>query len=376
VRILFVTHYQVPHVGGIEFVVDETARALVARGHDVVTVSSDAGGAAPPVSPHRAVRVRAWNGLEERLGVPYPLFSPRLLPVLRAEVARADVVHAHGWLYQGTVAAFGFARGGGRRPVKVLTEHVGHVPYDSRVLDRAERAAEWTLGRFSARSADGLVLYNDKVRAEVSAHAPGTPVVAIQNGVDTARFRPPGPGERERLRAELGWDGVPRVLFAGRPVAKKGFDVAVEATRRAGGAFTLAVAGPAALPAGMPQHSELLGPLSIERLAEIYRACDAIVMPSRGEGFPLTAQEAMASGLPLVMTDDRGYRRLASGAGGALRLEPLDAEAMAAALVAVVGMREQRPAAIDAMVAYARSAFSWERAADEHEALYRRLGAV
>ena len=42
-RILLVSHYQRPHVGGIEFVVDELARALSARGHAVAVVSSDAG---------------------------------------------------------------------------------------------------------------------------------------------------------------------------------------------------------------------------------------------------------------------------------------------------------------------------------------------
>jgi rhamnosyl/mannosyltransferase len=374
-RILFVSHYQRPHLGGIELIVDGLARTLTARGHDVTVVSSDAGARdrAVPAMPYRSLRIPAFNGLEERLGVPYPLFAPRLLRVLRREVAAADIVHAHGWLYQGTVAAFALARG---RAIRVLSEHVGHVPYASPVLDRTETLAEATIGRFTARSADGLVLLNKQVHAEVVARAPQVPVFTIGVGTDTARFRPAEPGERERLRERLGWDAAPRVLFAGRLVEKKGFDVAVEATRRAAGAFRLVLAGPRELPAGVPDGTEALGQLTPEQLAEIYRAVDAIVVPSRpGEGLPLITQEAMASGLPVVMTDDPGYRDLIADAGPALRLLALDAPAFARALAEAVRLRDERPDAVADMVAFARRSFSWDDVADRHEALYQQLGA-
>lgn len=374
-RILLVSHYQLPHLGGIEVIVDELARGLSARGHEVTVVSCDAGGPAQSQPlPYRALRVPAFNGPEERLGVPYPLFSPRLVPVLAREVAGADVVHAQGFLYMGTAVAFAAARR--RRPVRVLSEHVGHVPYDSALLDRAEALAEATLGRWCARSADALVLINEQVRAQMEALAPETLAVTIGTGTDVERFRPPQPGERERLRAELGWDGEPRVLFAGRPVPKKGFDLAAEAARIAGDAFRLVVVGPEALPGDVPAATELLGPVRPERLAELYRACDAIVMPSAaGEGLPLTTQEAMASGLPVVMTDDPGYRGLLAPGGPAMRLVPRDAGTIAAELAEVVHWRERRPEALHELTAFARAAFSWQRAAEEHEALYRRLGA-
>ncbi len=42
--------------------------------------------------------------------------------------------------------------------------------------------------------------------------------------------------------------------------------------------------------------------LSDEQMAGLYRACDVVVQPYRGEGFCLPAAEAMASGKPLIVT--------------------------------------------------------------------------
>ncbi|HYF71638.1 MAG TPA: glycosyltransferase, partial [Nocardioides sp.] len=103
-RVLHVAHQVLPHVGGLEAVVAAETRGLAARGWRVAVVGS--AGTAPGAAPGRrtedgvdVVRVRAWNGLEERFGVPFPLFSPRLLPALAREVRRADVVHVHDVLY-------------------------------------------------------------------------------------------------------------------------------------------------------------------------------------------------------------------------------------------------------------------------------------
>lgn len=346
------------------------ARELSGRGHEVAYVASgavrpDEGGVGPaPDAPYRVVRVPALNAIENRLGVPYPLFGPRLVRELRRELGRADVVHAHGFLYMSSVVALRMSPA-----PRVLTEHVGHVPYDSALLDRVEAAAIATIGRSSARAADALVYINDKVRDELSRLAPATRLERIENGVDTDRYRPPSEGERERLRAELGWDERPRALFVGRLVAKKGVDVALAAA--AAGGFELVVAGPGRLPAGAPPNVTALGALPPARVAELYRAADAFLLPSRGEGFPLTVQEAMASGLPVVLAEDPAYRAHLEGAGRGAALLPPDGPAMAEAVSRLAGDAGARAAA----AGHARMQFSWHRAADAHERLYEELTA-
>jgi D-inositol-3-phosphate glycosyltransferase len=367
-RILLTSHYGLPHMGGIETVIDALASRLAGRGHEVTHLASDARRPGEPEDgprAYRALRLPALNILEERHHVPYPLFSPRLLPVLRREARAADVVHAHGFLYLPTPVALGLARG----PARVLTEHVGTVGWSSAALSAAERAAVATLGRVSARLARALVALNDKVEAELRRLAPGRQVVRITNGVDADAYRPPEPGERERGRERLGWDQRPRALFVGRLVERKGAALAVAAAARAG--VDLVLAGPGRPPGELPPGVELLGPQSPERVRELYRAADVFVLPSRGEGFPVTAQEALASGLPVVLADDPGYESYVAGAGPAVRLAARDEEALAAALGQV--LQGDRAALAAAAREHALTAFSWERAARAHEELYERL---
>jgi glycosyltransferase involved in cell wall biosynthesis len=233
------------------------------------------------------------------------------------------------------------------------------------VLDAAESAAIATAGRFAARRAHALVAYNETVAGLLARLAPGRRVVRILNGVDGTRFRPPADAaERERLRASFNWDERPRVLFAGRPVAKKGFDVARAAAARGG--FALVVAG-------APEGPGSLGVLEPERMGEAYRAADVLLAPSYGEGLPLVVQEALASGLPVVVSDDPGYRDTLRAGSPGVTLAPRDAEAMAAAVGALLAAPALREDASVVAAAFARRAFSWTRAADEHEALYAEL---
>ena len=120
------------------------------------------------------------------------------------------------------------------------------------------------------------------------------------------------------------------MLFVGRLVAKKGLDTALAATAATDGAFRLVVAGPGPLQPQGIRGVDVLGPIPSERVAELYRAADALLLPSRGEGFPVAVQEAMSSGLPVVMTNDPSYRRYLDGAGAGVRFVPTAPKVIAA----------------------------------------------
>lgn len=304
-RVALLCHNYPPHPGGLEVVVHELACGLSLR-NDVVVITSAWQGrwGAATEGDVRVVRLPSIH-LLEKLGVPYPLpLGPSLLEARRL-LADADVLHAHGSLYLTSAAA---ARLRNRRGVPlVVTEHVGFVGYSSRLLDRAQRIAWRTLGRYVVRSADAMTTYNQRVFEDLSLRQDVKRLHFVPNGVDAKAFRPLGVAERAAARARLGLSGEERlVLFAGRESEKKNLP-AVLAIPRSG--FRLVVCGAVRQ---LPADVINLGLVPHDAMPDLYGAVDALVHAASGEGFPLAVQEAIAAGLPTVLAWDPGYRRTLS----------------------------------------------------------------
>ncbi|HEB53234.1 MAG TPA: glycosyltransferase family 1 protein [bacterium] len=308
-RVLLVTHVAPPHIGGVESVVAMEAAAFRDAGHEVVWVTSDAGGDGTPLPEDarlRVVRVRAWHLLERWFGIAYPLFSPLLPLVLWREVGRADLVHVHGLVFPGSPLAALFARLRGRRCL--CTDHGGLLQYPSRIATGLLRVLMATMGRVTARSAHKLIALNHDVEA-LLARLAGTAakVQFLPNPVDVAMFQPPTMKQRRAARERLGWDDRPRVLCVSRLLPHKGVDVLLAAQHPA---FELVFCGPG--DDAMRQHiraggATCLDPRPREQILALYHASDVFALPSHNEGFPVVIQEALACGLPVVTSDLPAY---------------------------------------------------------------------
>jgi phosphatidylinositol alpha-1,6-mannosyltransferase len=376
-RLLLVTHYYVTHGGGVEAIAAELARRLVQRGESVRWMASrPARGEALAAEPAREawdeVPVRAWNVTEDRLGFPYPLWGPGALLRLWREVGHCDLVHIHDSLYPGCAAAALFARWRGR-PV-VVTQHIGFVPYASRVLRGALEGANRTLARNVLGHASCCVFYSPKVSDYFSRRVRfRRPPRFIPNGVDTGVFRPLGEPARAALRAELGWPADrPVLLFVGRFVEKKGLAVLRRVAERLPGPLWVFVGWGPLDPAswGLP-HVKALGSQGHRELARIYQAADLLVLPSVGEGFPLVVQESMACGTPALITPDTlaGAPEVAAVTITADPEPVAFADALAGLLEAPADLRGRRAA----VAARARELWSWESATDRYAELFAEL---
>ncbi len=367
-HVLLVSHYSPPHMGGIEFVIGQLWNRLASRGFHVTILACDTG---IPSGVHRQggktrIGLPAMNILED-YSIPFPIFNPLpLRQALRETLATVDVVHVHGMLYMSSVLAAWMAH---RKGVPViLTEHVGKVPFRQVLLDSIQEVAFHTFGRLTCRHSDCVTVLNQRVEAEIKPFVRrGTPITRVSNGVDTALFHPVSAEKRQTLRRKWDFDG-PVALFVGRFVRKKGIDLLLQA---AGGGFDLALCGKGRKRFDHP-HVRVIGLVDQEILAEMYQAADVLVLPSEGEGFPLVVQEAMASGLPVIVTDDDVNREVLNEDVAVFteRSGPAVREKILSLISDPQRCRRLGKAAHRWAVAH----FDWEKTIDEYISLYRRLG--
>ncbi|HEY3074760.1 MAG TPA: glycosyltransferase family 4 protein [Burkholderiales bacterium] len=374
-RVTLVTHYYPAHRGGVEIFAGQLAGRLAASGIAEIEWHASDCDAAPPSAPGlRTAPAASWNGIERRLGLPYPLWTPSALRRLARACARADVVHLHDCLYFPNVVAFHAARRA-RRPV-LVTQHIGLVPYRNALLRSAQRAANRGLGAWVLGGADRVVFVSDTVRRYFSRFVRFRhPAVLVPNGVDTARFYPAMFSERRQLRERLGMPAnQPVLLFVGRFVEKKGLAVLRELAQRLARAQWL-FAGWGALDPTSWQLSNVrvVHHAAGDQLRELYQAADLFVLPSVGEGFPLSVQESMACGTPALVGDDTAEG--CAEAGDALLSERVGGADTAGRWAARIQGLLDAPARLELLrprvAAFAREHWSWEQCAARYAALLR-----
>lgn len=378
-RVILVTHYFPAHRGGVERIAGQLAEHLVAQGAARIDWYASDCDAPPAEAPGlRAVPASSWNATERHLGFPYPLWSPSALRRLWRACRDADVVHLHDCLYFPNVVAFGAARVA-RRPV-LVTQHIGHVPYRNPLLRMALRAANAILGRWVLGGADQVVFESESVRAHFARFVRfRRPPLLVQNGVDTQVFAPATAERRRELRSRFGVPAsAPLLLFVGRFVEKKGLPVLRELARRLPQArLLLAGWGPIDPSAwGLPNVSVVSSPATDE-LRALYQAADLLLLPSVGEGFPLSVQEAMACGTPALIGAETaagcpqaGAVLLAEASGTADTAErwALRLQSLLASPQTLAALRPQ-------VAHFAREFWSWEQCAAQYAAALRSCAA-
>jgi glycosyltransferase involved in cell wall biosynthesis len=212
---------------------------------------------------------------------------PHLLRRLRPELAHFQHVIPLGW-----------------RGRSVLTLHDLHFERDASVMGFVDRTVFRTFVPRSARRAAAIVVPSERTKAdaiELYDIAPEKITVAL-HGVDPTFV----PGDE---------DGG-YVLFVGAVQQRKDPLQALALAREVG--LPLVVAGPEKDRALTRQlrdaGADVRGYVSHAELATLYREAVALVLPSRYEGFGIPALEAMASGTPVVVSDDAALREVVGDA--------------------------------------------------------------
>lgn len=373
-KIGLVTHYMPPHLGGVEIVANTLYKGYRAAGHEVRWLASRV----PPDAPRRdggLERVGCCNALERRLDVPMPLWGVAGALAARRLVRWADVIHAQDVLYFGTLfCAFWCAD---RRPL-VISQHSPFIRYPAAWIRGVERAAFATVGRFTAARARALVAGTPggrRLLEDVLGVPPGR-LVSIPNGIDLDFFSPAAEGEKEELRRAL---GVPPaaaiVLSVGRLAPRKGARTVFQISELLPDLEFVQI-GRGPLEGAIPRRAgnfRRIASVDTDTLRSWYRAADALLLLSHGEGLPLVVQEAQAVGLPAIVNQDEPFaqdmaaRRLVIPVPSA----PLPA-AVAAVRSAMADRRTLRTVA-QAGLENARRLFGVDHMVSDYLALFREL---
>lgn len=226
----------------------------------------------------------------------------------------------------------------------------------------------------SARKAKSIITISEAAKTELVQWMGlnGKRVRVVHLGVDQARF---SPVETERPFPR------PYVLWVGRPYPRKNLPVLIEAFAgvvRGGRPEYLIVAGrrgwvdseinEAVAAHGCEERVIRRSPIPPERLPSWFHEASAVVVPSLHEAFGLTALEAMACGVPAVVSDIPALREVAGDC--AIYAKPTSARAWTTALLSVLEDR----ALADRLVASGlkrASQFTWETCARQTLAVYQ-----
>ena len=303
------------------------------------------------------------------------------------ELSRAiDLVHLHGFS-QKSVLIVALARALGK-PIAIKLTSFGHD--DPQSIQQNGRAMWWAY-----RQADRFIGVTPRfVEGFASAGLDRSRFVFIPNGVDLARFRPASAAERAELRHQLGIAGAdPMVLFVGFFSREKNPDVLFEAwasLSERGLRSTLVLVGattgsyyeidPAlareikARAVSRNLSDRLVFIEHTDQIERLHRAADVFALPTAREGLPNAMLEAMACGVPPVITRLEGVTDwiVTPGVNGEL-VAAVDAAAFAIALERLLVSAERRQALGTAARAHVEANFSLAATANRTLAVYQDL---
>lgn len=333
-RILQISPYYPPHIGGIEYHVEALSRKLVEAGHEVVVYTSNV----PEAKKHEVV-----DGVEVyRFNCPFAPLNNPIMPGLFFRLLRSgnfDIIHTHGHFHMSSnLVAFTSVLT--RRPF-VLTSH-GAIPGYSGWKRAVEAVFDKTVGKWTLRTADRVIALTQTqagILNGLGADTRKTVVTPLWMDTDQVNLH----ADAEKFRNTYGLSDKKIVLFVGRLLPIKGLHYLIEATKHAKTRPTVVIIGDEA--PGYPGTKRLLeeqvktlgldrdilftGNFPREDLAAAYKAADLFVLPSLAEGLPLVLLEAMSYGKCVIATKVPGNLDVVKDGWNGILVEPKNPQELA-----------------------------------------------
>lgn len=236
-------------------------------------------------------------------------FCPLLLRRVKPP-AQTDLIFVNSW------TAIGFTQH--KIPVVSCVHHcvhdTGYRPFKTTAQAIYHRLLIFPLEKAGLQRASQVVVGSQFTQQKVQESF-NIKAKLICYSVETHRFCPPAIKRKPRENQPF------KLLFIGNQSKRKGFDLLAEIMQKLGNRYTLNFTSGLRNQSGeeVIPHAHSLGLLSDKELVEAYQNADALLFPTRYEGFGYAAAEAMACGLPVISTDCSSIPELVDdGKGGFL----------------------------------------------------------
>jgi len=391
VKVLHVINSLDSSFGGPTTVLYGMANHQCRTGHDVTVCTTNRGNPTSRVLDD--IEIRA--GLDK--GVSLHSFETDLVSILISRdlrnwltkhIAEFDIVHVHGlYRFPTTYAAYRARKEG---VPYVIRPHGGLDPYlyskSARSMAIKRLYERWfDLPNLQAAGAIHYTAEEERERAAFLKLC--APSFVVPNGIDWNRFETL-PGRGAFRAAHKLWD-APLVLFLGRLHFKKGLDLLIPAFDSAKHAVQntqLVIVGPEnddygrkvrgwVEERGLTKVVHFVGHLDGSDVVQAYVDADVFVLPSYTENFGMTVVEAMACGLPVVISDQVNIHREVAESGGGL-VTRCDVNEIAQALITLLKDRDRRSSMGEAGRRFVQQRYTWPEIVDalthEYENVIKR----
>ncbi len=256
-----------------------------------------------------------------------------------------------------------------------------HISHQSEMLAAANKSLGIVVAPTPAEIIDRELMEYDAcdaimVPSEIAAASfvrhgiPREKIYVNRLGVDVSQFAPP-------LTPVL--NAVPKILFVGEISARKGIATLLRAFAKINGSAELVCVGPvdgdfqAALNTLPLKNVTFKGTMSRNDIHQAYQNADIFCLPSAEEGFGMVVLEAMASGLPVVISDQVGAGDLITDDKNGLIVPYNDEAALSDALLRLVGDAGLRSDLGAAAMQTAGSTLGWDGYVDRAIAIYQSI---
>ena len=298
-KTFYITHRYYPHIGGVEYVVRSVAERLAKLGHGITVLTGEPSITEPKEEVVNGVRIIRWPVWSPREAYYFPWRMSKLDKLLKELAREMDVIHIHSVHSVLTVLAGLKVCNSSFSTKVVVTTHYHGAGHS------ALRRFLWIFWRYKVSAllncVDVIHAVSKRDALLVSTHYPHSreKIIIIPNGV-----------EEDVLNYDWRGQNSDYMVYAGRVEKYKRLEVAIDLAKEMG--LKLMIVGRGTYREKLMRYAdevyrrsvEFLDPQPREKYLELLSKARYAINPSKYEAFSIFTAEALAIGVPAIVSKE------------------------------------------------------------------------